>query len=119
MSDDLLPPFPVDDMTLDAVAHSLDACLTYEGEDGEDLEEPRVIGAEYQLAALLDFLAGATGRDPNGYQLEPGSVRLPGIEGAEIWMDTRPTYTPHDVIRALIEEIRRLRDASELNGGAA
>jgi hypothetical protein len=107
-----LPPIPLDDLTLDAIEHALGACLTYDGEDGETLDEPRLIGAEYQLATLLDFLSGAVGEDPNGYQLEPGDVRLPGIEGAEVWMDTRPHYSEKDLIAALVAEVRALRAAA-------
>lgn len=116
--DPKLPPFPVDDVTLDAVEHSLAAYLTFEGENGEELAEPRVAGADFQLDNLLDFYAGAVGDDPNGYQIEPGGFHVPGISGMEIWMDTRPTYTHKDVIHALIAEVRRLRGSGDRPGGA-
>lgn len=113
MTGSLLPPLPLDDVTLDAIEHALDAYLTYEGENGEELDEPRLAGAEYQLTGLLDFLAGAVGKDPNGYLLEPGDVRIPGLAGAEVWMDTRPTYSERDLIRALVAEVKRLRSRLE------
>lgn len=117
MSGETLPDFPVDDATLGAVEHALGYCLTYEGEDGGILPEPRGVGADYSLTALLDFLAGAVGRDPNEILIQPARDEsdLPEWErgrdwsSAEIVEDTRVHYHEHDVIRALIIEVRRLR----------
>jgi hypothetical protein len=47
-----LPPFPVDDITLNALEHALGAALRYIG------DEPTLVGAEYDLHQLLDFLSG-------------------------------------------------------------
>lgn len=106
MSEDL-PSFPVDDMTLDMVEASLDYCLTYEDENGEPLDEPRGVGAEFSLWKLLGFLS-ATTTDPLGVVEDMGETetmfgRLPTT------YDPRPSYHPNDVIRALIAEVRRLR----------
>jgi hypothetical protein len=120
MSAETLPPFPVDDVTLSAIEHALDSVLTYEGENGERLDEPRRIGAEYGLAELLDFLGGTTG-DEGMYRIGPNGERIDADEAArddalgldQWWMDERPHYHPNDVIRALIAEVRRLREGGE------
>ena len=91
-----LPPFPVDDATLAAVRHSLDASLTFDDDDLL-LENPRVVGADYTLSTLLDFLAGV-GDDPHG-------VLELIQDNPQIWYDPRPHYDLHDVIRALLDEI--------------
>ena len=113
MSEESLPPFPVDDATLLAVEHALGGALTYDRpDDNADFEDegPWLVGASYSLATLLDFLAGCTGRDPNEELIRPGDPERPGYEGAEVVYDTRPHYSEHDLIRALIAEVRRLRD---------
>jgi hypothetical protein len=112
-------PFPVDDATLGAVEHALGGALTFDGENGETLTQPRLTGADYSLSSLLDFLAGCTGRDPNEELIQAGRDEsdLPEWErgrdwsAAEIVYDTRPHYTERDVIAALIAEVRRLRAA--------
>jgi hypothetical protein len=105
MSD--LPAFPVDDVTLAAVEHALGGALS----DADD-EGPWLVGADYSLDRLLDFMAGATGRDPDEELIWEGDPDRPGWEGAQIVYDTRPHYHQHDIIRALIAEVRRLREAS-------
>lgn len=114
-----LPPFPVDDATLLAVEHALGAALTFDRPEEADLSDagPYLVGAEYSLGALLDFLAGATGRDPNEELIQAGRDEddLPEWErgrdwsNAEIVFDTRPHYSERDLISALIAEVRRLR----------
>lgn len=107
MTDDLLPPVPVDDLTLDAIEHALGAALTFEDENGEPLDAPRVVGADYSLSALLDFLGGTMGDDPNQEVIEPGIMP----DDPPRWVyDTRPSYSEKDLIRALIAEVRRLRE---------
>lgn len=109
-----LPPFPTDESTLLAVEHALGGALTFDRPDhvryDSDDEGPWLVGAEYSLATLLDFLAGCTGRDPNEELIRPADPSLPGYAGAEMVYDTRIHYSEHDLIRALIAEIRRLRD---------
>lgn len=106
-----MSPFPVDDATLLAVEHALGGALTFERPDSAPLDDegPWLVGADYSLAGLLDFLAGCTGRDPNEVVLREADPTLPGFMGAEIVEDTRTHYSEHDVIRALIAEVRRLR----------
>jgi hypothetical protein len=101
-----LPSFPVDDTTLASIEHALGASLTFDDDDVL-LDHPRVVGADYTLTELLDFLAGV-GDDPAG-------VLELVQESPEIWLDPRPHYSFHDVIRALIDEIHRLRASAELS----
>lgn len=110
-----LPPFPVDDDVLDAVEHSLQGVLTYDEEHrppGADDDGPWLIGAEYQLATLLDFYSG---HDPTHDVLEDGDEELAalGLGGPLVYVNEDPHYTEHDVIAALIAEVRRLRAGSE------
>jgi len=108
-----LPPFPVDESTLNLIEHAMKGALTYERPDhirydsGDD--GPWLVGAEFSLSQLLDFLGGTVGRDPNEEVIRPADPDRPGIEGAEITYDTRIHYTEHSVIKALIAEVRRLR----------
>lgn len=88
----LLPSFPVDDVTLDCLEHALNGAWHVDA-DGNH----RLVGADYSFTQLLDFLSGY---DPAWLiETEPGIVEYRG--GA--------LYHSHDVIRALIAEVRRLR----------
>jgi len=95
---DVLPSFPVDDVTLAALEHALGGALSCE--DGE----PRLVGAEFSVSTLLDFLSGYDPSqivpcvDDDGFVI-PDFVEYTG----------GPIYHVHDVIRALIAEVRRLR----------
>ena len=113
-----LPPCPVDDVTLTAVEHALGASLSYDQADATtDGEGPWVVGADYTLPTLLDFLAGCSGRDPNEELIQAGRDEsdLPEWERGRIWSsaeivhDTRPHYSERDLIAALVAEVRRLR----------
>lgn len=115
-----LPPLPLDDVTLLAIEHALDASLTYEQPEGAEGDGPWVVGADYTLPSLLDFLAGVTGRDPSEVLIQEGRDEsdLPEwernpIAAAEIVYDTRPHYSEHDLIRALVAEVRRLRSEED------
>lgn len=97
------PVVPVDDAALDAIEHALGTSLTFTAEDGSELPEdmPRRVGGDYGLQQLLDFWAGI---DPN----EEGI--LTGYAGSIPIYDMPGVYlTEHDLVRALIAEIRRLR----------
>lgn len=50
MSERVLPSFPVDDVTLAALEHALGASMTFVN------GEPSIVGADYDLHQLLDFL---------------------------------------------------------------
>lgn len=95
---DTLPVFPVDDVMLDQLEHALGGSYTVDG------NAVRLVGAEYSLSQLLDFVSGydpamvepcrdSDGREiPDVFEYVGGSV-----------------YHPDDIIRALIAEVRRLR----------
>lgn len=104
----------MDDLTLDAIDHALGGALTYEGENGEQLDAPRLVGADYQLTTLLEFLAGTLGEDPNREIIEPGIMP----DDPPRWVyDTRPTYSERDLIAALVAEVRRLRSTPAPGAG--
>lgn len=88
-----LPPFPVDDFTLDQVEHALGGAFTVD-DDGTH----RLGGADFSLSRLLDFLSGY---DPN---------RLEATDDPDVFVYEGAVYHPNDVIQALIAEVRRLRD---------
>lgn len=94
-----LGPFPVDDATLLAVEHALGARLTV-----NDAGEHVVVGADYTLSKLLEFLSAYNPaqvvplRDEDGYEI-PNWVEYVG----------EPVYTRDCIIQALIAEVRRLR----------
>lgn len=106
-----LPEFPVDDVTLLAVEHALGGALTYDRPDDADPDDegPWLVGAEYSLSTLLDMLAGCW--DPPGTDSEtnPALVREGDVGGIPLYYDVRVHYSEHDLIRALIREVRRLR----------
>jgi hypothetical protein len=115
-SEEELPPFPVDDATLLAVQHALNACTSFD-ENGTR----ETVGAEYTLPELLDFLSNTSGPDPDGRLIDAGDARVFGFEGAEVWLDTRTRYSDYDVIASLVAEILRLRSSAGASGsvGAA
>jgi len=102
-----LPPFPVDDFTLDQLEHALNTCV-----EVTDEGPWKRIGGDFTLSDYLHFLSGY---DPErrtfiGY--------IGGVPGADNLFDGNaipayeswdPSYSEHDVIRALVAEIRRLR----------
>jgi hypothetical protein len=79
-------------------------CWTY-NDDGERVHH----GGDYTLAELLDFLSGY---DPT---LSVPLDTAPGPFGDDVeWTEYPfPVYSEHDVIRALVAEVRRLRTARE------
>lgn len=91
--------FPVDDITLNAVEHAMSGAYEVD-EDGTH----HWVGSEYSLSMLLDFLSGYD------------AAKLELMDGETEW-DTAPIYTypealysHHDLIRALIAEVRHLRE---------
>ncbi len=110
--------FPTDDATLAAVEHALGGSLSMDPEHGGSLDAPVRVGADYGLADLLDFLAGTTQPDPERcYRIDGDGERMTAEQIArddamgvdQVWLDERPHYSEHDVIAALIVEVRRLR----------
>lgn len=98
MAKTTLPPFPVDDATLDLIESALASSFVGWAEDGP-LREP----GQFGLDRVLEFLSGY---DPtlcvpllNEYDTElPDAVEYTGT-----------LYSEADVMRALIGEVRRLR----------
>ena len=85
-----LPPFPVDDSTLNQVMHALDATVT----DLTDPDHPVLRPGDFTLLQLLDFMSG---------------YERPRHLGPGYHVVHQPLYDEHSVIRALITEVRRLR----------
>jgi hypothetical protein len=87
VDDYLLPPFPVDDATLDMLAAALD---------------PRGHGDEHATRSCVgEFLTMMS-------QLGGSDTRILGeVDG--IQAITGACYSEHDVIAALVGEVRRLR----------
>lgn len=102
---DTLPPFPVDDVTLNMLEHSMRGAYTVDHDGTHHL-----VGAEYSTPQLLDFLSGYDPekvvplKDEDGYDI-PNFVEYVG----------GPVYSRDCVIKALIKEVRRLR--AEANDG--
>lgn len=119
--DETRPQFPTDDATLAAVEHALGAVTEIDAAG-----ERSIVGADFTLGRLLDFLSGTLGDDPDATIIDPGRVETPddlppflrGITSAQIVLDSRPRYSEHDLIGALVAEIRRLR-STELGRYAA
>lgn len=97
-----LPPFPVDDFTLDQLEHALNTCINI-SDDGER----SCVGGDFTLPQFLGFMSGY---DPEratflGYVDDPmGFGEL--VAMYEHWDQS---YSEHSVIQALVAEVRRLR----------
>jgi hypothetical protein len=90
-----LPPFPVDDATLDL----LEAAMDPWNHGDPDAETASVW-------PLLDMVSQLGGSDPTAAE----RVVDDGSDGGPTVVVMRdPTYHENDVIRALIAEVRRLR----------
>lgn len=93
--------FPVDDFTLDQIEHALDGAYTVDPDGTQTL-----VGADFSLSQLLDFLSGY---DPSRLAQAVNDYDTP-IPDVFEYPDA--VYHPNDVIRALITEVRRLRNAT-------
>jgi hypothetical protein len=80
-----LPPFPVDDQTLDLLSAAL---------NGSEIE-----GGRSSVGDLCHLYSDLGGSDLNAVESDDGVMR--------VMRD--PHYHPNDIIAALIAEIRRLR----------
>lgn len=94
MSGDL--KVPLDEAALDSIEHALKAVFTI-----DDHGDPQIHEAEYSLSQLLDFWSGFDHADGvfDGY-----------IGDVPVYVHEKPNLTELDVIRALVAEVRRLRN---------
>lgn len=97
---DAIADFPVDDVTLAALEHAMGGAFTVD-EDGTH----HLVGADYSVCQLLDFLAGIDRNNDTLLEL----LSEPDDYGSPIYYDPRPHYHHSDVIRSLIAGVRRLR----------
>jgi hypothetical protein len=103
-----LAPFPVDPETLNVVYDSMDRTVIGFTDSGEPIRE----GSPYTLDDVLNMLSGY---DP---ALSVQSMNEYDQPIPDMYEYTGPgIYHQHDLIRALIDEIRRLREAAEQVGG--
>lgn len=108
-----LNEFPVDDFTLDQLEHALNTSIEI-----TDAGERRCVGGEFTMPKFLEFMSGY---DPERCTLVGYTDGIPGCPGSEgfhgqaipIYEGWDPHYSEHDVIRALIAEVRCLRTAKE------
>ncbi len=91
MADRLLPPFPVDDTTLDLLSAALDP-----RGHGDELAERSCVG---EFLVMVSELGGS---DPSAVTEEDEHHRV--LRDAQ--------YSTHDVLAALVAEVRRLREAT-------
>lgn len=100
MGEKRLPPFPVDDSTLDLL---LTGVTIDEGAERTSLHE------------TLDLISMLGGSDPAKI-VASGFMESPLGDGSIVPYDELADqfYSPHDVIRALVLEIRRLRSLKEV-----
>lgn len=89
-----LPPFPVDPDTLDLIERAMSP--------DPDLDETTT-----SLAAVLDLLSEMGGSDPSAADVIDEGDELLGRPQIVVHRD--PFYSHHDLILALIAEVRRLR----------
>lgn len=108
MSEVTLPPFPVDDATLDMLMAAIDP-----RSHGDPDAESSSVGN------FLVFVSELGGSDTDAVEgvLDPGDPDLPGLAGAPTHLMRDPQYSEHCVMRALVEEIRRLRGRRSTVGG--
>lgn len=96
-----LPPFPVDDATLDLLLVAINPW-----ENGDPEAEQSGVGE------FLMFMSQMGGSDTEAIE----EVVNDGSDGGpSIYVMRDPEYTVHDVLTALIDEIKRLR-GDQANG---
>ncbi len=95
-----LPPFPVDDQTLDLLMTAINPWS--HGDPGSEMSS---------VGNFLVFMSELGGSDTSAVEevLDPGDHNIPGLAGASVSVMRDPQYHEHDVMTAMVEEIRRLR----------
>lgn len=91
-----LPPFPLDDETLNMLSMALD---------------PGPEATRTSVGEFLDLMSRMGGSDPEAVAevIEEADPYDSGRHGMDIVLMRDPIYHEHDVLRALIAEVRRLR----------
>lgn len=84
---------PLDDTALNLIEEALDFHWVEVKEDGT-----HVGSGEFQLHTLLDFWSGF---DPN---------KLQATDDPLVFVYPETVFSPHDLIRALVKEVRLLRE---------
>lgn len=94
-----LPPFPVDDQTLDLLWSAI--------------HPDPAVSDRTSVGDLLQLMSQLGGSDITAVEsvIDEGDASIPGIGGAPIHVMRDPQYHEHDVVAALIVEVRRLRGA--------
>lgn len=96
-----LPPFPLDDGTLNVIRESLDRVVAGFDEDENAVYE----GPEFCLDNVLNMLSGY---DPSLLVQATNEYDQPI---PDVYEYPHPIYHPNDLIRALIDEVQQLRAA--------
>lgn len=97
MSADLT--IPLDDAGLTALEHALNAVTDIDAEG-----ERHLLGADYTLSQLLNFWSG----------YDPADGVMTGyIDDIPVYQQDKPCLSEFDLVRALVAEIRRLRDLTK------
>lgn len=97
-----LPDFPIDESALSNIEHALGGAYEVDEEGNHTL-----VGADFTLHQLLDFYSGYDER------LEEPVDEWQEYREVPIMTYPEPVYHVNDVVRALIKEIRRLRNKYE------
>lgn len=98
-----LSDFPVHEMALEALMHGMAGAYDVDDEGNHVLVPMNGEGGEFSFHDVLHFYAGY---DPS---LVVAMLDEDGHEIPDVVEYTGPSYHYHDVIRALIAEVRRLR----------
>lgn len=102
-----LGSFPVDDSALNAIKDALNTAYGDVQEDGTH----ELVGGDFTLDQLLRFYSGYD--ESRSILIQEADPSREGWAGAAVYQHLDPQYSEHDLIRALVEEIERLRKKYE------
>lgn len=98
-----LPPFPVDDETLDMLMAAINP-----REHGDSEARGSTVHSFLELMSQL----GGSDTKAVAEVLDEGDPNIPGITGAGVYVMRDQHYHENDVLTALVDEVRRLRAAA-------